>query len=359
MGRLPCRRVGVGRRAQRRRLRGGRCRRRRARPVRPHGPERARGAVRCGHRRPLPARANPGRRPSRAGPGMPGGRSRTRSRRRHRRRLHPRRARCRAARRTPAEPPGADAAARANPAGARRLERRRAHVRVGCRAARARDRRAPARGLRPRGGLRRLRGHLVPVVRRHRRRPAGDGGGRLRRSGSACSTSFEKEPGRSPAIDPFASSSACSDRRRSFAVRSTCCSWWWPSTSSTWASRASASSPPRSASEGSSVHRGCLARRPRPARAAVPALTRRMGIAARLARRLAREWVAVLCLALVGPREQPSRRRGVHEHAGERIDERVIGRIFGLFELVVIATVGTGSLARAGRDRAARRHGVR
>jgi MFS family permease len=54
-------------------------------------------------------------------------------------------------------------------------------------------------------------------------------------------------------------------------------------------------------------------------------------------------WVAVLCLALSGLANS------LLDVAGftimqENADERVIGRIFGLFELVVIATVGTGSL---------------
>jgi len=54
-------------------------------------------------------------------------------------------------------------------------------------------------------------------------------------------------------------------------------------------------------------------------------------------------WVAVVCLALSGLANS------LLDVAGftimqENADEQVIGRIFGLFELVVIATVGTGSL---------------
>ena len=54
-------------------------------------------------------------------------------------------------------------------------------------------------------------------------------------------------------------------------------------------------------------------------------------------------WVAIVCLAMSGLANS------LLDVAGftimqENADERVIGRIFGLFELVVIATVGLGSL---------------
>ena len=54
-------------------------------------------------------------------------------------------------------------------------------------------------------------------------------------------------------------------------------------------------------------------------------------------------WVAIVCLAMSGLANS------LLDVAGftimqENTDERVIGRIFGLFELVVIATVGLGSL---------------
>jgi hypothetical protein len=54
-------------------------------------------------------------------------------------------------------------------------------------------------------------------------------------------------------------------------------------------------------------------------------------------------WVAVLCLALSGLANSLLDVSGF-TIMQENADDRVIGRIFGLFELVVIATVGLGSL---------------
>ena len=86
----------------------------------------------------------------------------------------------------------------------------------------------------------------------------------------------------------------------------------------------------------------------------LPALARRLKIAARHARR-ARPWVAV-CASHCGPCEHLLD-VAVFTIMQENADERVIGRIFGLFELRRDRDGGHRLVARATRDRPARRTG--
>ena len=90
--------------------------------------------------------------------------------------------------------------------------------------------------------------------------------------------------------------------------------------------------------------RGCLARRPR-AGSAAPSSSPLAGWGLPLVILAAwpESWVAVLCLALSGLANSLLDVSGF-TIMQENADERVIGRIFGLFELVVIVTVGIGSL---------------
>ena len=277
-----------------------------------------------------------------SGPGLPRRRGCARPRREHRRRLRARRARGRAARGAPAEPSGADTAARANAAGARRVERRGADLRVGRRAARACGRGAPPRGVRPRGGLRRVRGDLVPLVRGDRGRTPGGvrggAGGANRRASRAPGGSpvARVEPTRSPRRRPVRP-------RHSSAARSACCSSSSRSTSSGWANPVSGSSPPRSGWEGSSVR---------------PPASRSSAAVAWGARSSSRSPGGGCRSSRSPPGPSHGSRRvpralglanSLLDVAGftimqENADEQVIGRIFGLFELVVIATVGLGSL---------------
>ena len=215
-------------------------RRRRARAVRPHDPQRARRSVRRRRRRSLPPGADPGRRPPRPGARVSRGRGGAGDRRRRRRRLRAGRARRRAARGAPAEPPRARAAARANTAGARSLECRGTDVRVARRSARARRCGAADGGWGPAAvfaacsvssflSFVAISGVRPPPVA-WRRRGAGGVLPELREGARL-----------SRGTDPCASWSACSVRRRSSAARSACCSWSSRSTCSGWESPASAS----------------------------------------------------------------------------------------------------------------------
>ena len=316
VGRVPRGRVGVARRAERRRVRGRRRGRRRPRPVRAHGAERVRGAVRRGRRRSLPPRADPARRPPRPRPRVPRRRGRARRRREpivvyvlavlaavplaaHRPchlALAPLLAR------TPRELAASNVAALTFES-------------PPCCSARGRG--AAPRGLGPRGGLRCVR-RRSRSSRSSRSRACGPRSFEARRSASAWSTSSGRARARSPGIRraprvgalrragvrprrPRRPARRARDRR--------------PRES---ASRVSASSPRRSASGASSARRGNLARRPRAARPPLRALARRLGAAAGRPRALARALGRRRVPGALGAREQPARRLGVHDHAGER-----------------------------------------